>query len=59
MQTLIIVEVAGHMPLDIRESYRKKIMKEMEEGLLITDENMKVITCNIQGEIGLEFNKEG
>ena len=58
MQTVIVVETKGIIPAESRETIRKKIMKEMPEGLTIDDDSLKIITHTIQGEIGLEFNKE-
>lgn len=58
MQTIIVVEMKGHAPLELKNNFRKQIMKELEEGLIVTDETFSVSTYNIQGEIGLEFNKE-
>lgn len=59
MRTLIVVEMKGYMFGEFREDTRKKLMKELEEGLIIIDEGMTVTSHTIQGEIGLEFNKEG
>lgn len=58
MQTVLIVHMQGHTPLEIEEAFRKKIMKELEEGLIIVDDRFDITVHNIQGEIGLEFNKE-
>lgn len=58
MQTVIVVEMKGLVPNEVRECYRRKIMKELEEGLIIVDDNFNITTHTIQGEIGLEFNME-
>ena len=48
----------GHVPNDIKNCYRKKIMRELKEGLVITDETFTITSHTVQGEIGLEFNME-
>ena len=59
MQTLIVVNINCNLTKEGREELREKMMKEMEEGLLIIDDSLTVTYHNIQGKIGLEFNKEG
>lgn len=59
MQTLIVVKVPAILDSETLNKYRKDIMKQMEEGLLILDEKVEeIIVNNINGELGLEFNKE-
>ena len=59
MQTLLVVRMKGMVPFECREKYREKIMKDIQEGLVIVDDNVEIIAHTITGEVGLEFNLEG
>lgn len=58
MKTIFVVNVNGSLKNEDRTRLRKIVMKELEEGLLVIDDSFSVTTFNIQGEVGLEFNKE-
>lgn len=56
MQTVIVVETRGIIPAESREAFRRKLMKDMSEGLIVVDESITITTHNIQDEVGIEFN---
>lgn len=59
MQTLIVVRIkAGMVPNSIKKEIRKDIMKQMKEGLILIDDDIEITSHTINGDIGIEFNRE-
>jgi hypothetical protein len=58
MQTLIVVKMEGVQSFDVKERLRRKFMKDIEEGLLVIDDTISITSHTVQGEVGIEFNKE-
>ena len=59
MLTLIVVKLQGIIDDKSREMYRTKLIKEMEEGLIVIDDNVQITSHSINSLfIGLIFNTE-
>lgn len=59
MQTLIVVRLkVGMIPDSVKKQYRKDIIKQMKEGLVVIDDDIEITSHTINGEVGIEFNEE-
>lgn len=56
MQTLVIVRTDEILFEKDKDKFRKKLIREMQEGLIVIDNNIEISTLSISGAIGLMFN---
>lgn len=57
MHTLVIVKVKGVVANGVLIELRKKLIKEMQEGLIVVDDSIEISTLSIPGPFGgLAFN---
>lgn len=58
MQTLVIVKTDGTLSEKEQDKFRKKIIREMQEGLIVINNSIEISTLSISSVIGLMFNTD-
>lgn len=58
MQTLVIVKPDGTLSEKEQDKFRKKIIREMQEGLIVINNGIEISTLSISSVIGLMFNTD-
>ena len=58
MQTLVIVRTDGVLSEKNQDGFRKKLIREMQEGLIVINNNIEISTLSISSAIGLMFNMD-
>lgn len=56
MQTLVIAKVKGILHSAGKIELRKKLIKEINEGLIVIDDSVEITAMSISGHVGLMFN---
>ena len=56
MQTLVIAKVKGILHSADKNELRKKLIKEINEGLIVIDDSAEITAMPISGHVGLMFN---
>lgn len=57
MQMIVIVKINGTLFEETKDKLRRKIIKEMKEGLVVIDDNIEITTISVPYPFaGLLFN---
>lgn len=56
MQTLVIAKVKGLISSEDKIKLRKKLIKEMNEGLIVSDDNVEITKISVSDHVGIVFD---
>lgn len=56
MQTLVIAKVKGMVSSEDKIKLRKKLIKEMNEGLIVSDDCVEITTISVSDHVGIVFD---